>query len=322
MATKFNSGMINKLYEYLKTKLGLRDYRRGWLKGDCPDCGKLDKFGVNLGLNRTNCFVCGYHPKPINLVMDVEGLENYREAYRFLNAYDGIEFYDYLPEVLEKKDIKIPPNFRLLNQGDSYVSNIIRSYVKNRGFNINKLSKKGFGYCDGGKYFGHFIIPYFVKSEFVYFNARRVIGGGPKFNNPDIEEFGVGKSLLIYNIDALSIYDTIYLAESALNAETMGENAIGIGGKKISFYQLSLIIRAAPLKEVIIILDPDAWNEAIELGLDLVFHKNVRLVKLPGDADINDIGKKEVLKFVNKSNLLSYNDILRLRHENTIASYR
>ena len=35
-------------------------YRRGWLKGDCPECGKDKKYGVNIALNRTNCFSCGY----------------------------------------------------------------------------------------------------------------------------------------------------------------------------------------------------------------------------------------------------------------------
>jgi len=35
----FNNEIKNKINEYLLKKLGMYDYRRGWLKGDCPSCG-------------------------------------------------------------------------------------------------------------------------------------------------------------------------------------------------------------------------------------------------------------------------------------------
>ena len=58
-----------KLHRYFQLKVGSRDYRNGWMKSRCPYCGREGKFGINLSLNRCNCFRCGEHPSPINLIM-------------------------------------------------------------------------------------------------------------------------------------------------------------------------------------------------------------------------------------------------------------
>ena len=42
-----NSDKKKKLNSYMQSKLGMYEYRRGWLKGDCPECGE-HKFGVSI----------------------------------------------------------------------------------------------------------------------------------------------------------------------------------------------------------------------------------------------------------------------------------
>jgi DNA primase len=140
------------------------------------------------------------------------------------------------------------------------------------------------------------------------------MGVGPKYQNPRIEDFGTGKSLILYNADALFMYEEIYLLEGVFNAETLGVNGIATGGKNISDYQISLINKS-PVKKVTIVLDPDAINNAIRIGLQLVFYKEVRIVTWEGDQDVNDIGKKEALKRINESPWLTYQDILRMKNE-------
>ena len=76
----------------------MRDYRRGWMKGDCPDCGKVDKFGINLSMNRTNCFYCGYHPNPITVIMNYENLSNYSDVIKIINGFEGLTQYEPLVE--------------------------------------------------------------------------------------------------------------------------------------------------------------------------------------------------------------------------------
>jgi len=302
-----------KLYEYLRKKMGMYDYRKGWLKGDCPYCGE-HKFGVNLNMNRTNCFKCGNHPQPLDVVMEVEGLFTRNETIIVLKAFDGMDFYEEKVEVhQEKKNVVLPDGYKNIKRGDSVVAKTARAYVKKRGFDIDEISRAGWGYVDKlGKYFGYLIMPFYKHGRIVYFNARLFIGSGPKFNNPLIEDFGLGKSMLIYNIDALSLYERIFVVESVMNARTIGDDAIGMGGKKLSNWQLNVIIKS-PCEKVVIGLDDDAIDDAINFGLKLVQHKKVKIMQFPEGKDINDLGKKKSMNILHKSRYLDYNGLLKLK---------
>jgi hypothetical protein len=307
-----NQGYKNKLYEYVTRNLGLRNYVRGWLKGTCPSCGRLDKFGVNLGMNRTNCFVCGYHPSPIVLVMETESLPSISEALIFLKTFEGLTYIEPTIKRIESKPVYYPEGYHNIITGSSVLANIVRGYVKKRKFDIDEVSLKGWGYCTKGKYFGYLILPFYTGGVLTYFNGRRVVGNGPKYNNPEIEEFGIGKSLILYNADALAMYEEVALLEGVINAETLGDNGIATGGKNIADYQISLINKS-PVKRVIVVLDPDAFENSIRIGLALSFHKEVKLVTWDGDKDVNDIGRKEAQNRILSKPWLNYNDILKLR---------
>lgn len=302
-----------KLYEYLRKKLGMYDYRKGWLKGDCPYCGE-HKFGVNLAINRTNCFKCGNHPQPLDVVMEIEGLFTRNETIIALNAFDGMDFYEEAVEIHQQKtDVVLPDGYKNIKRGKSVLGKTVRKYVKRRGFDIDELAKAGWGYVDKpGKYFGYLIMPFYKQGRIVYFNARLFIGSGPKFNNPLIEDFGLGKSMLIYNIDALTLYNRIFVVESVMNARTLGDSAIGMGGKKLSNYQLNIIIKS-PCKKVVIGLDDDAIEDAIIFALKLVPFKKVKIMQFPEGKDINDLGKDKSMAIVHKAKYLSYNELLQLK---------
>lgn len=314
---RYNKRLAGKIYTYFTTKANLKPYRRGWLKGNCPECGAIDKFGVNVGQNRTNCFKCGYNPKPLNVISNIEGHQEYSETHAFLGAFEeSTNFYEEQVEILQQsKRFKLPESYRLITLGDSDFSKICRYNLKKRGFNLNELALKGVGYCVKGEFSFRIIIPYYINGKLVYFNARKVIGDDTsKFKNPPIDEVGIGKSLLIYNRDCLWVYKKVYMVESATNALTLGDRAFGIGGKVLSDSQLGEILKS-PCEEVVIILDPDAWSWAIKAALKLVGHKKVRLILLPDDLDVNNIGKKATLKLVKESKLLKYTDIIKLKHE-------
>lgn len=308
-----NKPMRSKLYSYAIKRLGLREYRRGWLKGTCPDCNRHDKFGINLSQNRTNCFVCGFHPSPVRLVMDLEGLSDFQETWIYLKAYEGREYLEPVVERIERIDTILPDGFKSLILGDSRVAIAARDYVNGRGFDSEEMAYKGWGYGIRGKYFGYIIIPFYIGGKLIYFNGRRFIGAGPKYLNPEIEDFGIGKSLIMYNIDALALYETVYLMEGVFNAQTLGDQGVATGGKKISHYQVSMLIKS-DVENVIILLDPDAMEDAVRVGLELAYHKNIKLIELPEDQDVNDIGQKKTLRYVDKAEWLSYNNLLKMKH--------
>jgi DNA primase len=130
--------------------------------------------------------------------------------------------------------------------------------------------------------------------------------------NPPEEEFGIGKSNLIYNHDALYMYDKVYLVESITNAETLGDQAVAFQGKKLSEYQISNLIYS-PCSKVVILLDDDAWEEAVQLAMRLVHYKRVKVVKMPEKQDVNDLGKKATLKLTKVVDYQRYMDLFKLK---------
>lgn len=331
---RLNKVFKRKLAKYFKDRLGMWDYRRGWMKGTCPSCGKDKKFGVSIQHNRTNCFRCGYNPDPLGVIVDLElEVDNFAQARLFIHAFEEADYLETPQEFLPERDVTLPEGYVTIAMGQGSLGKKARAYMESRGFDIYELAMKGVGYCRKGRYWGRIIFPFYEAGNIVYMNARKFIGGGRKFDNPKIDDFGIGKSMLIYNIDALQTYNTIYITESVTNALTIGDDAVAGGGKVFSSYQISKLLQS-PVSRFIIILDPDAYEEAIWLSMHLVNHREVKLVNLPKkvylrktkktiSVDVNSLGRDITLKYVNKSKWLSFGDLLNMKmsHERTQYSH-
>lgn len=266
-------------------------------------------------MNRTNCFRCGEHPSAIQLAMNLEHFNTYAELVEFLNKheYSGYVFKEEAIELKSQKEVYLPEGFKSILLGNSLLAKSARKYVQKRGFNLNEVAMKGWGYVTKGKYMGYLIIPFHEDGKLVYYNARLFIGNGPKYNNPETSETGLGKSFILYNRDALYMYRMVYICEGAINAETMGERGIASGGKAVSRYQINTILKS-PVERIVILLDPDAKDRAIDLALKLVNHKKVKVVYLPEGKDVNDIGKKMTLKLIYSTPYQNYQELLKLKH--------
>lgn len=264
-----------QLYNYFISRLGGYRYRRGWMRiPTCPYCGREEKLGVNLSIYRTNCFRCNAHSSPAQLIMDIEGFTEYHELISFLNngQFDELQFKEEKIELAESKPIYLPEGFRNISLGDSQLAKSIRGYVKKRGFSVDQFSRYGIGYGTMGETYGYLIIPFYYHGQLKYYNARNVIGKGPRYNNPDKDITGLGKQFLIFNHDALEMYRSVFICEGALNALTMGDRAIATMGKAISKYQINELLKA-PCERYVILLDPDAKEYAINLAFKLVNYK-------------------------------------------------
>lgn len=314
---KISKSFKAKLHSYFIQKLGAFDYRHGWLKCTCPYCGKENKYGINLSFNRTNCFVCGEHPNPIQLVMDLEKLDTYQELLQFIEEKD-FKYLGYKEEEIElrtQEDLIMPPGFNLIGSNlDTHIGKAALNYVLKRGFKLNHLRVAGWGYGDSGPLFGYLIIPFFEDGKLIYYNARRFMGSGPRYRNPDTEDSGIGKSFIIYNKEALYMFHKVYLCEGAINAATLGEKAISSGGKSVSRYQINTILKS-PVEEVIIILDPDAKMKALDVAFQLVNEKRVKVVYLPETKDINDLGKSISMQYIRETPYHTYSDLLVLKQK-------
>lgn len=313
---KLTKPIINKLYSFFINEMGMEEYHKGWLKGDCPMCGRKNKFGVNLFQNRSNCFVCGFHDQPLKIALEKTGLLTLNSFIsRKLDYFEKEYSFEPVLQSLDENKVNLPESYKLITNAHCFIGDLAQKQMIKRGFKIRDLALLGVGYCTKGKYKNRIIIPYYENGKLVYFNARRILPEGPKFQNPTAEELGgVGKSLLIYNIDALNIFNRVYLVESAINAITLGPQAVGLGGKVISNYQLSKIIESQ-CKEIIILLDDDAYKYSISTALKLIFYKKVKVILMPKGKDVNDIGRKATLKLVKQEPFLTYNMLLNKQKE-------
>lgn len=282
-----------KLYSYFTQRMRMTEYTRGWIQGDCPYCGKVYKFGIQIEENRAHCFSCDIHTKPLSVVFAKENLRTYAEVNNLLNTFQDIKLFNTAnePTINSRSEFKLPDEFRLVGLYDSKVAKIVENNLKSRGFKIPKLMRAGVGYCASGKYGGRIIIPYYQNGKLVYFNARKFIDIGEKFKNPSEEEAGIGKSKLIYNIDALYLFTKVYLFESATNSLTMGDNGTGTGGKSLSAWQKNQYL-TSPCERIVIGLDDDAQKLAYKLALEFIGHKKIKVLEFPEGKDANSIGYK------------------------------
>lgn len=313
---KITSHFKSQLQAYFIKRLGAFQYKHGWLRvPTCPYCQRENKLGINLSLFRTNCFRCNSHPSPTQLIMDIEGFTEYHELIKYLGSgsFDGMVFKEEKVELVESKLLYLPEGFKNISYGTSQLAKGIRKYMEGRGFDINYLSKLGIGYGTKDKYFGYLIIPFYDQGKLRYYNARSVIGNGPRYNNPDKDITGLGKEFIIFNQDALDLYKSVFICEGAINALTLGDKAIATMGKAVSAYQINTLIKSN-CERYILLLDPDAKKYALNLALKLVPYKKVKVVILPEGKDVNDLGKADTLKLVYQTRYQSYQDLVKLKN--------
>lgn len=326
---QYNESVRGKLFKYFQGRLNIKASTKGWWRCNCIWCGGQYSMGIHLEESKAHCFKCTEHKAPMRVLMDIENFDTFDQAYQFINIQQEYEAYEAQMRIVKReiKPVELPETFTLLSQGNSQYGRSARSYVAGRGFNVNRLSLKGVGYCTGGDYSGYIIFPFYRKGKLIYFQGRRYLATGPKMKNPSSEDFGIGKEQIIYNQDALYIYNKVYGVESITNAETLGDQAIATLGKSLSQWQISHMI-ASPCKSLIIILDPDAYKEAIESAMQIVNYKRTKVVKLPdGDKDVNDYGKAKTLEFVSKTPFQDYSELFRLKlningYQRPVATYQ
>lgn len=308
---------------YFISQLGYRNYRRGWLKGDsfaCPFCGREGKLGINPSLDFFHCFRCDAGGKATTLIMEIADLQTDSQLMSFLKdyKYNGYVIQDKILELKQQTTMVLPEGFKLLNQGDSHLAKAARNYIKRRKFDVDELTRKGWGYGTKEPYWGYIIMPYHKDNKVVYFNAREFLNpGAPRYLNPDNLENGLSKSMLLYNEEALYTYDSVYLCEGIFNAQTISDDrSICSAGKHISQYQLNLIIKS-PVERIIICLDSDAMKQAIEIAQKLIDYKAVKIITFPDGQDANDLGRKKTLKLIYGTRYLrSSKEVMAFRNNN------
>ena len=179
-------------------------------------------------------------------------------------------------------------------------------YLKNRGIESYDIERYDIGYCDKGDYAGRIIVPsYDVDNKLNYFLARDFTGNAYlKYKNPP-----VSKDVVVFE-NQIDFSEPLILCEGVFDAMAIRRNAIALLGKNIP-NKLKMRLIQHGVKEVSIVLDNDAFKNALYLSESLMNDNiKVRLVRM-GSEDAADLGFKKVIERINSTDILDFGQLMQ-----------
>jgi DNA primase len=273
------------------------DYK-GQISFDCPVCSHeikgLDEgdgkgnLEVNYKRNVYKCWVCA------------ETHDTYGSLYKLLKKYGNTkQLKKYLllkPEDGEQQkrnfvQVKLPKEFVAFKDASLGLKMTPQykqafNYLNKRNITDLMIQMYNIGFCYTGHYEHRIIIPSYDSENILnYFIARSYLNNTKmKYKNPEVD-----KETLIWNEHLINWDEPVYIVEGAFDSIFL-PNSIPMLGKFMTQNLFNKLYDNA--KRVVIVLDPDAWEDSFRLYHRLNCGKlmgKVRIVKLEGDSDIADL---------------------------------
>ena len=273
----------------------------------CPFCNhRKPKLEINMatneeGKNPCECWVCQTRGRTIRSLL--RQLKTPREQ-----AQDILK---YLPkgaqiEYKQLSIIELPKEFQSLYNasGTSFVANIVKKYLYERGLTDNDFIKYGIGYATSGEYGGRVIIPSYSESNILnFFVARSYDGNYFKYKNPE-----ASKDIIFFE-NLINWNAPIILCEGVFDAMAIRRNAIPILGKTLSKALYKKILTST-LKDIYIALDTDARDRALQIAEQFLNQgKRVFLVNLP-DKDPSEMGFVAFTEYIQSAQELDLSSLM------------
>jgi DNA primase len=277
----------------------LHNENRGQISFDCPVCsydikgldhgdgkGNLE---INYKQNVYKCWVCAEthdtHGSIYKLVKKYGSPKQYKK-FQLLKPDD--EDSQYKPQY---KRVRLPKEFIPFDKvslGLKLTPHFKQAwkYIKSRNITDEMITKFNVGFCYEGEFSNRIIIPsYDSEDELNYFIARSYLYKPKmKYKNPQVD-----KETLIWNEHLINWDEPVYIVEGAFDSIFLN-NSIPLLGKYMTKKIYNTLYDNA--NKVVIVLDGDAWEDAVKLYHKLNCGKlmgKVWIVKLPIDKDIADL---------------------------------
>lgn len=297
------------------------------LQVNCPLCQEKEGLSFpdgkfNLEINTAKrvfrCWKCD-EPKFSGSLGKLIRIFGSRPDYEVYKSYADSLTYEYdSDEDDDQTFVELPSEMILFSDMD--ISNLehIEAYnymLLDRKISRDLLIKYRVGFCLMGKYSKRIIIPsyddfglvnYFVARKYDLYNKKK-----PPYDNPKSN-----KDSIIFNEGYVNWDSTIYIVEGVFEMFSLPMNGIPLLGKSLS---TSLFFKLKDIKpNIIIILDPDAYKNSIELfyQLNSIYvgcEERVKIVKLPHKKDDLDLirrkhGNDEVINSLKSARSLNVDD--------------
>jgi len=295
---------------------------------NCPHCQERDglsypdgKFNleINTAKRMFRCWKCD-EPKFSGSLGRLIRIFGTSVDYELYKSYAGIfHDYDFVEDEKEFIQIKLPDEMISFSQIDVMNPDHFEAYnylVNERKLSRDVILDYRLGFCTTGKYANRIIIPSYDKEGEVNYFVGRYYGQDPKIKkklpylNPHND-----KDVIIFNEGKINWDSTIYLVEGTFDMLSFPINTVPMLGKTLS---TTLFMKLKELKpNVVILLDPDAYKNSIELYYTLHtiyigYEERVKIVKLPSNEDIDEIkrnqGVDELIKILYTARGLTVDD--------------
>ena len=266
------------------------------------------KLQVNIQTGKWHCWVSnqGGHNLYQLFKKAGAGYNDFKELNKLLG---DVSFY-------KKQDDDTPDTVRLPQEykslSDPFDKSIIKEhairFLRKRGIDKEDITRYNLGYCQSGKYNNRIIIPsYDSKGQLNYFVGRDFYSSNFKYMNPP----NVAKDVIGFDL-YVNWSLPIILVEGVFDAMSVKSNSIPLFGKTI-LPKLYKKIVEKKVKDIFIILDSDAFDDAIRMTEKFVNEGiNVNFVKLDGQ-DPNDLGYKKMITKINNSLPMDFKQIMEMK---------
>ena len=282
----------------------------------CPfhdDVGTDKKgFNVNLLTGKWYCYSCqkGGTAQTFMRLLQIKDYEPTVD-------YDQLET---LEEMLRDEVKSLRPTWLNYPEGFSFITGkedgilgkgASRYLIEERNLTLRQILEYRIGYCYKGYYRGRVIIPTLDDSgQVLYFVARSFLKGVKvPYLNPS-NEIATGKTEVLFNYQNACTLSQIVVCEGVFDAMAVGQNGVAVFGKTISSQQANLLVTANP-KEIIVALDGEAYQEALDIGKVLdSYGLPVRVAHLPGEEDPASLTRMELSRCLLEAKPMNVRNVL------------
>lgn len=286
---------------------------KGQISFDCPECS-MDKglpegdgkgnLEVNYDYDVYKCWACGEvngTHGTINKLIRKYGNNEHLKRYRLLKP----ETIHTINHKDDKKHIEgLPKGYKSLSEDDgSWEYKNAIEYLRKRKIDMKMIEKYHIGFAKDGEYMKRIIFPSIDSNGIVNYYLGRSFEkwNKLKYKNPEVSKMDI-----IFNEGFINWDSNVYLVEGVFDHIVI-PNSIPMLGKVMNEHIFKCLNEKLTAK-VVIVLDSDAYNDAIKLYSKLnsgKLHGRVLLTKMPDGYDISEIhqklGKKGVVKVLQKA---------------------
>jgi DNA primase len=292
------SAVVDILEDILGEHRLHNDYK-GQISFDCPVCSH-DIKGLDEGDGKGNLEI-NYKRGVFKCWVCAETHDTYGSLYKLLKKYGNAkQLKKYL--LLKPEDdgeqpkrtfiqVRLPKEFVPFKDASLGLKMTPQykqafNYLQKRNITDLMIQMYNIGFCYTGHYEHRIIIPsYDSENRLNYFIARSYLNNTKmKYKNPEVD-----KESLIWNEHLINWDEPVYIVEGAFDSIFL-PNSIPMLGKFMTQNLFNKLYDNA--KKIVIVLDPDAWEDAFRLYHKLNCGKlmgKLWIVKLDGDKDIADL---------------------------------